>query len=1296
MKLESLIIKSQGGKSGARNQWTPFDAGNIINFTDGIGYNPNQQEDTNKPKIGHAVSGMPTVFARANLFTNALLAGNTEAKNFGMNQFYSQLLDEWKGLLAAFVLEDNKSLWKVKRVHLVYSDGDISSSKNIYEPKGAFGNSLFSRQQLWEDPEQLQENRIKKPFLDIIYFNGKVVAGTSPECLIFTSPSYEFQGEDKNKAFIDPQTGKFTDPSKALDKLTPQKINELYNYIKKIGSRVNTFYSKYEQSKRFWPDSGVGEKLTQVLSRWQEKFEPHLEKIGKIESARPEVSFFELEPFKSLFNSVNAYYADFQGSIFSDDDSRNSDCIEFKIKDLLLNPQTTEIARFALEEVDNLPINLLKDSNGTNTFFSIPLSPLGLKIFQREGKLESLIGSKVINQTSSLTAFYKPNENGKQILTVRLDLKKDNGTALPPEEVNYNVAIKPIDPFETNQLVVWPNFVSSYWNKYYLYSEMPHDTPTGWRVYPILGNINNSNNVVELLDKQLGSQLGIKDLSSDEQFGFVRIAHNGESNELLGKLLIGNIQTLSSFKYEIYESNKPFRGIELKNSGKSSGYVFLKYSGDQSNNSHIQFIKDKKPDPCRVGIDFGSNNTCIAYDDGENTNLLEFKNRRVSFFSSDEDQNKMNSALPADTYEMLFFQNDSIWSNRIKSTITLHDDSRIIKDKNSGNLDGLFGDVVKGGFPSYEKNIAIVDSTDSIHLINIPKVSDQKIRMVHSMKWKERDNNHKIAFIKNLMLQTYAELFAGITGKTFYPKEVLWAYPAAMPNSRVNIYRTQVWNKIIDCNPLNFIDFPLTVADNFKQKKKSSSSGIPGLGGGMTGGGMTGGGMTGGGMTGGGMTGGGMTGGGMTGGGMTSGGQDKAVSTSGNFIPAIYPEEIDPQNTWIFTEPTDIDKSHILTESQAVSKFAMRESLYSGIYKVGVDVGGSTSDILILTKVANGKNVLVKQNSIKIAAGLLANSTKYIPGFSSFLKKYAESNKSYLGHIYAIDNINENTIPYCFNLILDRLEDEQKLNQFYKEIAANCKQLFWINIYLTGLTTYYLGIVCKKVSDISSKHTNDFGDIMQKVIIDFYGKGARIYDWFKAYSKDTSEEYLRVCFNKGFGFDVPKDRLVFNNFNNNLVGSNDIKSEVAKGLANPRVELSEFDYSKMIGEVSGEDGYVLRIPGNNDSVAYSSLMEINPSLIQRLGSELKPSFGQGVAYPRFTDFMNTFYDYASNYLDFSFDGNEMLQAIRNMNILQEIENDEDYQKAKSEPTGFDFVAPILVLEGQAFLKKYLLPKIKNS
>jgi hypothetical protein len=1298
----SLVIKSQGGKSGTRMQWTAF-GDNIISFTDGIGYKTSQEKDTSKPKIANAVSGMPTVFARANLFTNALLTGNTEAKNFGMNQFYAQLLDEWKGFIAAFVLEDNKSLWKVKRVCLNYSDGDgtINTTKNPYEPKGAFGNSLFNRKQLWEDPSQINSvDRIPKPFIDIIYFNGKVVGGTSPESLVFTSPGYEFQGEDLKKAFISETEKKFTDPLNDADKLSPQKLSELYNYLTKLGQKYKSFFDKYEQSRKLFP-SLVYERVSDVINSWQKEIFEHAEKnnIELLPSAKPEVTFFELDPFKSLFNAINAYYANFQGSIFTEDDTRDSECIEFKLEELLLDPQNTEIARIAVDNVDNLPINLLKDQK-TGAFFTIPLSPLGLKIFQREGKLEELIGIQSRKNSSLLTVESKPNSSGKPTLDVTLNLKKDDGTDLPPWTVSYNIAIKTVDPYETNQLAVWPNFASSYWKKYYLYSEMPHDQPTGWQVYPIVGNINNTDNVVELIDKELALKLGIKKILPENDYDFVRIAEKTEYNDEIGKILVGNIKTLSNFKYEIYESNKPFRGIELRNSGKSSGYIFLKYSGDQSNNAHIQFIKDKRPEGCRVGIDFGSNNTCVAFDNSGNSELLTFNNRRISFFKSDDEQNDTNKSLPADTFEMLFFQNEQIDSNKVKSVLTIHDQSRMVNTGKS--VEDLYAEVVKGGFTLYEKNVNVIDSTDSMHIVEIPRLKDQKVNIVHSMKWKEKDANHKIAFLKNLLLQTYAELFAGITGKTLFPNEVFWAYPAAMSDSRVQEYRNAVWTKLKDCNPLNGLEYKFIVAENWAQKKVKET----GLGG-NSGSNTSSGGMfdditsspnNSGGMfndnTGSSNSG----GGGMFDNSSNTFNPSKTGVSSSKFIPARYPEEIEPENAWLFSAPIPIKNENVLTESQAVAKYAVSiDPLSEGQYKVGVDVGGSTSDILFITGI-KGDNVLVKQNSIKVAAGMLAEATKYIPDFCNFLKNYASRNEEILGgKIKAIEVINERTTAYCFNLILDRLEDEEHLNQFYNEIASRCKPLFWVNMYITGLTIYYLGIVTRKVGEISHKNANPngdgFGKGMNRVIVDFYGKGSRIFDWFKACNKETAEEYIYACFNKGFGKDV-RSFVTFKNFEDLPMNTKDVKSEVAKGLANSISSLAEFDSAKMIGEISGEDGYVLQIPGKG-LIPYTATMEINPSLIQRLGSELSPSFGEGIPYPRFTDFMNTFYDYAKNYADFKHSGHEMLQAIKNMNILRDIQNDDDYKKAKTEKE-FDFVAPLLILEGQAFLKSYLLPKIKSG
>jgi len=75
--------------------------------------------------------------------------------------------------------------------------------------------------------------------------------------------------------------------------------------------------------------------------------------------------------------------------------------------------------------------------------------------------------------------------------------------------------------------------------------------------------------------------------------------------------------------------------------------------------------------------------------------------------------------------------------------------------------------------------------------------------------------------------------------------------------------------------------------------------------------------------------------------------------------------------------------------------------------------------------------------------------------------------------------------------------------------------------------------------------------------------------------------------------------------------------------------------------------------------------------------------------------MNTFFDFASQTLDFKADGQEVMRAITSMNILNDLRNDEDYKEALKSKE-FDFVAPLIILQGQAFLRSYLLPKIQRG
>jgi hypothetical protein len=1330
-----VVISSGATKPGTRYKWDSM--GDFIKeFTREIKSSLGEKEDK-APNISHAVSGLPSAFARSNMFTYALNSPAVEGPTSGLNAFYSTLLDEWKGLISSFVLEADSTAFQVKRVWLVYSDGDgrLENTSHIYEPKGAFGNSLFNRKQLWEIQDQIGDpERIKKPFIDIIYYKGVVVGGTSPESLVFTSPGYKISEGDRQKPFIGESSLKFTDPTNAQGKLDALQLNKLYAYVEKLTQRVIPFFSKYQKSKDLWPNDMVDQNLGQFLGNWKKKIEKYAidNQITLSKDVKPEVTIFELEPFKTLFNSVNTYYANFEGLIFTDEDtSRDTDCIEFKIEDLLLDSGSTVIARLDVDHIDSLPISALEvEYSGSKLYFTIPLSPIGLRVFQRKGKLESLIKGIDAN-SSSLIALYNAQDN---TLDVKLELKRDGKLIAVSPTVPYKINSSGSDStLGLKQMVVWPNFISNIWSKYYLYSEMPHNSPTGWQAYPILGSIDIENDALEVLDKETAIKIGINEneLPIDEH-GFVRLADDGKGNSSLGKLLVGNIKTLSGFKYEIYESKKPIRGIEIRNAGKSSGYLFLKFGGSIESPTYIsQIEKNRRLSETRVGVDFGSNNSCVAFNDNTNQpQILEFKNRRISFFTSDKQQNQSNTVRPADLFEMLFFQNDDTKSNKIKSILTIHEETRLIDEKNHGNVSMLYEEVVKGGFTCYESNIAIEDSTPNRHILSFPiKMPDQKVQIVYNMKWNndDRETSHKVAFLKSLLLQTYAELFMRKEGP-MYPKTIAWAYPSAMSNSRITQYSTKVWNRLKDCNPLSNSEYEIEVLPGSKSVRsgqtslggQSISGGmISGMGGGMTGGmggGMTGGmggGMTGGmggGMTGGmtGGMGGGMTGGmtGGMGGGIMNSGQQPVSSLRDLELPDEIQLMINPSHQpTLIGNPEIVNPNKAMTESQAVACFASGETPTAGHFVLGFDVGGSTTDLLAVTGISHPQvgpaSALVKQNSIKLAAGLLADATKSIPGFNIFLKDYVSRT---IGKIYGIENMTANTTPFFFNVVLDRLGKKEELDDFYRNIAANSKPLMWLNLYVTGLNLFYGGMVARKLREHTERNPALFGyNPLSSVKIDFYGKGSRIFDWYKALDVNNAMSYYAQCFAKGFGeqeanslFSINNGTFRIGNFEdqNMQIVQDKVKTEVAKGLA--MKDFPIFEFSSQMNEIVGEEGYNLRINGQQQPIALGALMDINPSLIQRLGSELlPPNPGQNV-YPRFVSFMNTFFDYASQTLDFKADGQEVMRAISSINILNDLRNDDDYKEALKNGKEFDFVAPLIILQGQAFLRSYLLPKIQRG
>jgi hypothetical protein len=413
------------------------------------------------------------------------------------------------------------------------------------------------------------------------------------------------------------------------------------------------------------------------------------------------------------------------------------------------------------------------------------------------------------------------------------------------------------------------------------------------------------------------------------------------------------------------------------------------------------------------------------------------------------------------------------------------------------------------------------------------------------------------------------------------------------------------------------------------------------------------------------------------------------------------------------------------SEALAVAIYAAsrpNSGVSQGRYILGFDVGGSTTDMMALTQMnVNGGTAesIVKQNSIRIAAGTLADATKIIPGFKDFLKSFAQQNN--LGEIHALKNIKDSTVPFAFNQIVDRLNTESELDAFYRGIGAHCKPLMWLNLYLTGMTMYYSGMIARKLRHISENSPNHFFIPLNSVSIEFYGKGARIFDWFKAIDSQNAYQYYLQCYMAGYGPEAEAHHnggFAISNFigNSNYsmgqVESDEVKVEVAKGLAFTQIDFNQFDpnnssslqylggnkkvyeVTSKFSEIIGEDGYMLKTPEMQSPIALSALQELSPALMQRLGSQLIPPPDR--KYSRFENFMNVFFNYATQAFEFNMPGQEVLQGISNINVTSELKSDESFVAAQQSKDGFDYVTPLFIVQGQAFLKSVLLPKIQRG
>lgn len=1340
--LTPLVIKVKSRSIPNGNQAIWNDIGQQINtFTRDI-VTPALGDDN----MGTIVSGMPTIFARANLFKLAIDYVNEADKvDDGLLKFYKQLVDEWRGFIACIAID--YAHVEAERISLEYSDHlPIGETANIYEPKGAFGNMLFERRPLWCD-QDVAENEKKIPYINVVKYRGKVVGGTSPESLLFTSVAYRVEDNADHQPFIDVNTKKFTDPLKS--KMNQEQLQQLYGYVKHILNRslpeFVKMYAGLPDDIRMDPVN-----VTNNLQRWKEEMEQFAAANGmKLDSASvPQVSCFSQSAFRVLFNYSTQMYGS-NGIIMN---GVLEDGIPFDPRKLLLDDGAVIAGVHYGNEASKNP-NFLRNNAvslmraevqampGTYYYFTLPLSPLGLNVFGNN--VDALVGINPDTDVQSrLTAVFDPMVETHN-LKVKLSLVSVDGEAQPIEKVYTAVP----NAIQGHDILIWPNFISKQWNRYFLYSEMPHNTASSqcrFRATPFVGDMDDARFPI-FMDGPMPSS----DDPNVELPNPIYLAKEGKvavptkfEERLKVKLHVVSDMRVSDnqYKYEIYESSHPFKGIRLMTADQESGYAILRYNSTGGNLPGLpsDLLRDTKDlRPATLGIDFGSTNTSVAYrvhgnSDSTMAKGLKLTNKRISLFNSDK---KNNNIQPAMEDEIFFFQNEEIGSNSIKSLLTIHDSKRLPEDGRNSTRDMIIGQAVTGGFPCFEKHLPIEGVTENRYKLFYRRSGSAEI--VYDMKWSENaiENAYKKAYLGSLLLHIYAQLFE----EGVIPVILNWSYPSSMSKNMINTYKG-IWSSLVDVNPIvggttlnvagGNVDVDSNGANLFTNGWGNAGGNTAALGGQQP------------------------SPWGAPAGqpmqqtspwGAPAGGQQPVAGGWGATAtpPAAQPQPVGGgwgnQNEAPQTVNINIDAGiptfnfrvmgdtqgdnpfggdsgagetpDSMTESRAVANFIANSDVNNDVNSLTLcfDVGGSTTDISVLCQMRNPKDgqnclALVKQNSIRFAAQRVSRATRNSKNIKDVLVNVCNQ------HNYRVQGLNVEPVkftpemaPYYFDQILDRLNTPEEFNSFYSMLSTSCPEIMSVNAYVTGLILYYAGqLTYKMINSLrSSTERNNItfngAAWTPQVNVVFAGKGARIFDWLPAVDPSSANNYFQQQFINGMGGLVVAQQFLFGppKINPTNQGDDDnVKYEVSKGLASTAKKLLVPQNEEAI-EILGEDGFVAI--QNGQPVPLPATNSITPEMMQYLGSYFMYMPQPGMPpCPKFMEFAGTFYQFTSTLFGLKMTQQEFMNGFNNMNINDFITNLPEYyaakvNKSKNTKEPFDFVAPIIILEGMKFYDKYLMP-----
>ncbi|WP_308006916.1 hypothetical protein [uncultured Prevotella sp.] len=725
--LISSSVQSPNGASGAWNNINNIASAYIKGIQTG-----NLLNTINAQTLQALISGVPSPWARAKLFKYALdCLGNpaTAASNSGLNQYYKILVGEWKGLLAVMALYPGRITFSAPL--------SLSVNGNLYDIASAFGRMLFEDADIWSNQSDLAQNPGTQPFIQLIYYRGKLVGGTSPLTAVFTGVDYSDLG-DLASDIPWYRNGVFEDPDRYLE---PQQLQKLYHFVKNMNTNAQSFDNMVNSQRGNKPKINFAQ-FQSVGQNWEQQL---LKKAnGALQPVGPIAKYNNLEiPFKLLFDSNVPLYRT-PGGTFTFTNAPG--VIQIGDINSLLSDDKFVIGwsedSTTAHSLYDSPVFLLKVhelNEQTAHYFSLPLSEQAIDIFRN-----SLPGILGYAPGHGVSMEGKLNDKGQ--LVVMLTLQVDgHAVQLNPKEYEVQWQLRP------QKVILWPNFIANEWTRYYIYSQRTDASQPEF--LPFFKDKNSGGVIKDRFGKFLTSNnLANADMTAPT----VSVRSLVKTPADAGNTLPAD--------YEISLIDTPVLGLKaMVTQGVSTicaGYlitrqdVILDYSTRQRSNT------------ATVGFDFGSNNTCVFYHDSQSnqTHPICFKNYRAMLVG----QETMVSDRVAELDELLFFSNYESNNGQFKSWLQEH-------DGRTNQFTQM--DEIAGGVPVNRPNVQVNKMTDRI-------IETQAGVLHYNMKWLN-DNlglQKKRAFIKSLWLQTCAYLFTN----DILPTSIKWSYPGAMMMRDVN------------------------------------------------------------------------------------------------------------------------------------------------------------------------------------------------------------------------------------------------------------------------------------------------------------------------------------------------------------------------------------------------------------------------------------------------------------------------------------------------------------------------------